>query len=220
MTTRRVISRLLVFLSLGLITAVAIAWVTVLLPSALVYPDSWASPQLRDARGLVYHLSDWCSDHYGIDPDIAQYFSYHGPKDYFDQLVRERTAEAQARGAEARAPLPTWGRLPNETDLPRLDVKNSWFQEGRGWPMLALWCEWIDPAGAANSAQPRGGFVFDRQPKIPLPFEAFPRALPCRPIYPGLLADTLFWSLAWTALPLSRAILRRMRRDLREFRGH
>ena len=88
------------------------------------------------------------------------------------------------------------------------------FIEARGWPLLALWCELSLTSGPPELSYSVAGAI-----ETPWQWKSNlrPRTLPLRPIWPGFLANTLFYAtLLWLLIPGPFALRRflRMRREL------
>ena len=117
--------------------------------------------------------------------------------------------ELRAFASEQR--FPRWWDPAARSPITRstLDL-DSTLRDARGWPFVALWCEWASEA-AIDASVVSGGVRLD---PAPLPgglvgstiFHV--RALPCRPIPLGLIADTLFYAALWSAILFAPLALR------------
>ncbi len=124
-----------------------------------------------------------------------------------------------------------WGQPPSHASIPAGSLWAGAIQDARGWPMLALWCEWpisiAPPAPGATPLQsfgniqpPRGGL--DLSPgRTPRGYESdIARALPLRPIWRGLLIDSLLFAVPWLLfISLATLTTHALRTRLRHRRG-
>ncbi len=117
----------------------------------------------------------------------------------------------------ARLFPPPWGRDPRIRLTGNASRLCSWIQDARGWPFLACWCELQDDDNPAPFGLIEGGIALE--PSVPPPggdpFETF-RALPYRPIWRGLVLDTVTFAVAWPLLLFAPGFVRR---ELRRRRG-
>jgi hypothetical protein len=92
-------------------------------------------------------------------------------------------------------------------------------EHSRGWPMRALWCEWIPPANPG--AVPRPGSRAAWAGAIPIgtadhfPFPVRLAALPLRPIWHGFAVNALFYAALSAALLVGVSHLRCLTRRRR-----
>lgn len=103
---------------------------------------------------------------------------------------------------------PSWGALSAGTnDLSR--VPGFGVECAAGWPFLAFWCsvDLVSPARVATSGV-RGGFELPGGGSWVLAV----RAVPLRPIWTGLVLNTLFYSVCWLVVVWAVGSLRRVRR--------
>jgi hypothetical protein len=86
--------------------------------------------------------------------------------------------------------------------------------ETRGWPMPAAWCEYrYPPPPTGATLEPRGAIALPGDHPVGLlPIGTVPRALPCRPIWSGLLIDASFWTAAAAPLVFAPSLVRGIRR--------
>lgn len=105
----------------------------------------------------------------------------------------------------------SWGRLPAVL-AGADDPRRHGMEDARGWPRLALWCgleqTWPDAGFSAA-----GGIRLSDATATAGDF----RALPCRPIWSGLLVDSALYSAVWGVLAVfvERRPIRRWRRRRR-----
>ncbi|MEX2218808.1 MAG: hypothetical protein WD749_08615 [Phycisphaerales bacterium] len=109
-----------------------------------------------------------------------------------------------------RAPDVSWGNLSASIERGP-HAPTGGMEDARGWPWLALWCELRH--GRDRTVSVNGGVPLSAATTAPGDY----RALPCLPIWRGLLANTAVYAPAWMAAlilfrwrPL-RATLRRAR---------
>jgi hypothetical protein len=91
--------------------------------------------------------------------------------------------------------------------------------EAWGWPRLAFWCEYDHwqartgiTAGAALGAFEVPGFTRVKHQTVP-----YPLALPYRPIWSGVLLNTVLFGSTWWLILLVPGL---SRRAARRWRGH
>jgi hypothetical protein len=117
--------------------------------------------------------------------------------------------------------VPSWCPLAKpDTTAPQKPDNGSTTDhvfEARGWPMLALWTRRPDNYLAAPAA-PSGAFITGRLVSRTVAPGALPPILPSRPIWGGLLFDTVFFAVIlgvghWMLVKPRRLVLelRRMR---------
>src|SRR6187455_3756843 len=93
---------------------------------------------------------------------------------------------------------PWWGRMPEAHELRgTTGPVVFWRQEARGWPVLALWCEWRGSDRAAWGISRSSSAVGESG------------TLPYRPIPLGLAIDTVFYAAVWFVLLLGFGFVRR-----------
>ncbi len=203
MKTRRFIPRLLSCLTLGLLTTIAIAWTS----SAFIEANDAGAHRhmtgevpgvlqsIQDIRGRTFEQLLWAS------LDVSS-MTVDGPV---------RSPRAKPRYPLVADFVPPWWCHPPKWSA--VLERNLIVHDARGWPFLALWCEWRGQTPLANRMDVAGGFALH----APANFANPGGALPYRPIYRGLLADTLLFALAWSALLFAPRAIRthlRLRRNL------
>ena len=96
--------------------------------------------------------------------------------------------------------------------IPR-DISIGSVQDARGWPMLALWCEWdCGPEFELGSALG----AIELTPSLPNRRDvSSARALPLRPIWSGLIVDTLAFAIVWFIVISCAGFIARQVRALR-----
>ena len=198
---RQVIPRLLICLTLGLVTTVAIAWTSVIVDRLPFIPwrvrapkhdDRWA-----DGQYVVFLGSGPCKDR------VAWRYA-----EFSNGAISDLPPALPAALPDAASQLPlfqrqglfphSWGRAPG---IPKGSRGNEFgcVQDARGWPLLAFWCEWCEWNAFAGTAPWCSGVAGG--------IEIGPagtrsllniRALPYRPIPLGVAADSLLFALAWS----------------------
>ena len=133
-------------------------------------------------------------------------------------MTREHAQAFRGQTGTTPASL-TPGWIP-DLERPDIDFENIFEQhEARGWPLPSFRCRTVlvvrPIGGAAPTVEPlRGGI------ELPLQWDSAgrqrPRFLPVRPIWPGLVINTVFWA-AVAALLL--AVAQRLRAARRFERG-
>lgn len=204
----RLIRRAVLCVALGLVTTIAVAWsLAAWLPhSDLWVAQHWGTHRSARSTGLMsteefgrigMHRRAWGI----VDPGTSQRFF---PKHGF------RPAPETYR----LTPGPLWGEPPSD-DLWPPEARDHAYEDARGWPMLALWCEfqwgWSPSRGGGWSAS--NGIVLSA-PATRSMLEV--RVLPLMPIWTGLLVNAAVYALAWGALLLILDWIRRSRRRRRQ----
>jgi hypothetical protein len=95
--------------------------------------------------------------------------------------------------------FPRWGRAPDLQHTGDRYREMRWMRDARGWPIVALWCEWPecrDFRGHEPFGATLGGIDLTDRRATDV-FETAARALPYRPIPAGLGVDTGFFAGAW-----------------------
>ncbi len=198
-----VAARIGVAAGLGLLSTIGGAWACALRPSpgrpgpsASIRTDEYSALVSRqDVRGLTrVALQKWFP-HSSDDPRAVRY--------------RDRP----------NAPLPSW--VPAWTGFHALtgaDAGNGdRTAQGAGWPLRALACEFSYTTSPTRDANGKWSYSYETIGGIGLPFREVSNVflevgLPLRPLWPGLLADSALFSLAWClVLGVPRSI-RRARR--------
>ena len=218
---RRWCVRILVCLTLGLLTTVAVAWTSAVWIGFGAVPGYGRA--LRNSAHEPIALIDtfrrvgaqrWTAS-------LKWTTSKRGDDDSWRLAYSASTAEMVAALGSRWAAPPRWGRIPEPSDLdhfPDPIAQPIWVQDAHGWPWLAVWCEWSNSGVSLSPGVAHLGGGIDLTLHPPGPFDPFAlRALPCRPIPAGLAADTFLFAFAWIVL-LSTTQLIRTRLRLR--RGH
>jgi hypothetical protein len=108
-----------------------------------------------------------------------------------------------------------------ETNTLEIHYSPCWVQDCRGWPVVALWCEWreigVHVYSTKGPPEPRvlNGVRLPLAP--PNGYGNADRVLPFRPVWSGLTFDTLFFASLWSLLLFAPRAIRshvRHRRNL------
>jgi hypothetical protein len=179
-------------LVMGLMTAVAAAWLCVVFPGAGQPLVMGPGPAARDGC-LAKQVRASATRRTFFAMSLA------------DVLTGRRWGKPpEYRQEPAHEWLPRWAQSalsireePDWTD-PMTLVTSSRHASAAGWPRLALYCTWrYDPAPVS-----RDGIRIDRH-----------KFLPLRPIWSGLAANTaMFGALWWMVLVSPPAVRRHLRR--------
>jgi len=111
------------------------------------------------------------------------------------------------------AVIPSWGNLAGHTEAlrsPNVEQEMR-FVDARGWPMRTLWCEvggWLSgPQIGVVAQQVRGGIdtSLPTSMRLSVPIT---RVLPLRPVWPGLIVNTLVYAVLIATPFLLRRYLR------------
>ncbi len=204
------LAKLVVFLLLGAIVNVAVAW------GCAVRLDI-----RKDSFTSVYR---------SLDPDETQ------TKDPFWWVIRRSRPGgfyfSSRRGTPQHGPgpnaseglpellVPNWARdqlLPWQSDsTAQLDEIGYWTVDARGWPQLSLWCVWATNVGRPRPAE--GGIQLPERWVMEHDRQWLRRTtLPYRPIWSGFAINTIFYAaLLWLLIPGPFALRRllRVRRGL------
>lgn len=227
----RLIFRILLTPALGVLTTIAIAWGFALWPlptsSSTLYSSMTGLPgpkpiMVPEYRGgpAPFDVVQWQAtglerrEYRGSGMVFGNFEPSRMPGILSDR-ARSGLWTAQSMGLFP----PLWGQAPDtKPDASGAPWVES-VQDARGWPFLALACEWPVYASAPavftfySALKPNNAIALPDAIASPFGGVAEPlRALPCRPIWRGLLADITIYSAAWGALLF---IPGRIRRHLR-----
>ncbi len=212
---KRRLFKLIVFLLLGAIVNVAVAWGCVFLPELY-----YGQPNLRnDKKGFTRHVSgfsDWYVKSWGAS-GFSNVYSYWTNRKISDLVEYIAIPDEQAESA-----LPDWAGFgyPTETYPPATPFIVR-IVEARGWPSLALWSGHdvvgFPPAGASveNSVSITNGYLLHGERTRPFPEWAEIHVLPLAPIWPGFAVNMIFYAVLLWMLWLSPFVVRRMIRRKR-----
>lgn len=218
---------------LGVLTTVAVAWVCALL---IELPGDVYTPSLvrrvafsRTHLDIDERFHDTLSPaSLPISPDqphkpsvYATVWSRFGGVyiasgtniGYFPAPTNSKPMAEVVRSCMRRQALP-W--LTGDAPWPAKDV--SLYHSARGWPFLALWCEFKTSPTLPWSGLPRGGIRLPWPRVKPAWYTPPPpvTTLPFFPLWTGLVGDTMVYAAAWWVV-LGR--VGRARERLRVHRG-
>ena len=202
---KRVTFRIVLFLLLGAIVNVLVAWTC----AASINPFE---AELQNAMRT--------------SPDgYWEAFRYDRFGTTWVASTRSKTWDLEqiVRGAPEQL-VPKWSGLATWSDnfqLPNVALEMR-YVDGRGWPMRSLWCEvgghiWVNEPGGGNMVpQEVQGGIETSLSHWPLGAPPpLPRVLPLRPIPLGFVFNTVFYgSVIWIAL-FGIPLLRRYSRTTR-----
>ncbi|MEE8154062.1 MAG: hypothetical protein V3T53_03765 [Phycisphaerales bacterium] len=195
---KRRLFKLVVFILLGAIVNVAVAWA-----SSIFIGFADTSSDIRAIRGSP--AGGWFVE------------TYHRFSAFRVEWFRSRSLTVdQSEGPSPGDLVPTWIGLDPELNENR--SMEFWDAEARGWPLLALWSKPISVYEELDGTRhhlPKVGTI-----ELPLtPFrggmEVIPKVLPLCPIWPGFAVNTIFYAVILWLLTLgaftARRIIRRRR---------
>lgn len=208
---------------LGLLTTVAVAWGLALRTLDRVPPHELAVATTPQVALGVYSWRAFGADRRTIGVTRLS-LAGNWPPGSIARLVSQEVSNASQREPFVGHFPAWWGPTPDRTlNDPQLLWAGS-VQDARGWPFLALQCEWPIVTGLRSGSAPglrrgerqrpgalRWGIAL---PDMPLSGEVLAcRALPLRPVWSGLLANTVIFGSAWglIALGVARAVQARRR---------
>jgi hypothetical protein len=231
---RRLPATIATLLALGFFTTLAVAWAAALfihVPGDIyaVKPGSplkarvtqgWRmmTPEEERATGFngrahaLTRYDRFASTYYSIDPLTA------GGIGIREELERTRVTPEAVAGLFARSIVMPWPRGTRPWPANDAYIYFSF----RGWPFRAFWLEYEQhyATNTTDIAETRihGGIrvKFNDPTSVWYAPPPSPTALPYRPVWPGLILDTLFFASLWAALLY---IPRAARRSLRRRRG-
>jgi hypothetical protein len=194
---KRRLAKLLVFLLLGAIVNVAVAWGSAVSVSMYGEPDDCAIGRLHNARWSLWSVllfskvgSDFCYSTLYSDR------RHQPPSDSPGAIVPEWFPDHLAWTTEARAHVLAG--------------------EARGWPCRALRALWeIDLRDGVNGHRVVSGIDLISFPWRTPVGVTLPRILPLRPIWPGFAINTIFYAAALWVVFLIPGMIKRTRRRFR-----
>jgi hypothetical protein len=208
-----------VLLLLGFLTSVGVAWgLAMRLPhpgwevqsfESEIYEDRWIS--LSELRAFGVTRRTWFS--------LAGNPSMSGTTPIVEGSEVPR-ASPRLKTLRSSPALAQWGRGSQALLDPR-SVRRFGDERASGWPLLAGWCglDWLEAVPSGFTVHCQGGILFTpwRSTRMAQrPNLGACRALPVRPIWPGVAADTAVYAGVWWLLLLAPG---QLRRRLRRRRG-
>lgn len=203
---------------LGLLTTLALAWLLAAFVPIPMYPPgfltrAWLDSEARAYTGFEVRLPgviDLWWNEFGGEPGDSEVDALQGARDYLITFCSElRSTEQAPRFRDGPPALGTFcGRVP--VDLPEAGSETAF-----GLPFPCLWYSVrSDVQGTKVVSQKLvGGVMIQGTPSSRL--RDF-HALPLRPAWARLLANTACWSIAWW---LSAACIAGWRKRRRRRRG-
>jgi hypothetical protein len=206
---RKIITRVIVFLLLGAIVNVAVAWGCASVDSRF----------LQDPADTSFVTSNATPRWYGyrlIRFGIARYIC---ARDDVESAIDVPLYQPPYWSAAADQPRGAPGNLERDVII----------EEVAGWPWQSLWCThvagWTSDAKVVLVSRIDGGYPIDLGLQSSTPagsIEIHPRiwysrALPLRPVWPGLAINTVFYAvILWLlfAAPFALGRRRRIKRGL------
>ena len=178
-----------------------------------VWPSSTSGPTLNRMEYRDANLSE-------LEPDgRCRFWSIgrlerSGAVFYLSHWKRLNCDEITTQSTDLRPSefAPSWAglRMPPTTDywhLPEFAIRTV---HAFGWPLLSMWQDYVY-TGDGYRSRLGHGLQLDIPP--PDPDDAFPRAIPLRPIWLGFAVNTLFYAaVLWLLIPGPFALRRFIRR--------
>ncbi|MEE8154249.1 MAG: hypothetical protein V3T53_04740 [Phycisphaerales bacterium] len=210
---KRRLTKLVVFLLLGAIVNVAVAWGCAILIDLRVYTQSPSFSGYSVGRTDSGHSWTVLGNERRGGAIIGSYVEAPGQ--------RSMAHETRLRLAEGAPSLrvPSWSRAAIPKFDPAVTSRQAQVVEGFGWPWLSLWVSFheIRPSettGTTAVAVERWtGLAVSSGAKLLDP----PRALPLGPIWSGFAINTVFYAATLWLLALGTSAVRRV---IRRKRGH
>jgi hypothetical protein len=205
---RRVLRLGLLSLSLGIVTTWLVAWACGVW--APMRSESYQSQDFQDNSTLVHLFRE---RGYGVDSIVVLFHTTatasHRDGSAFEKLARldilPRWTRAHRCWSSAQA-FPA-GALAGPIDV---GVGAMWSEAAFGWPLPALRCM-VTATAVLDGLTPPAWLPAMRTSDRPLP------AIPYRPVWSGLLLNTLFFAALWSAAALFSGVARQR---LRISQGH
>jgi hypothetical protein len=211
----RPVVRLLIYLAIGLCANVAVAWSL----AAWLPQRDWKAEIVTERGGFNNSFALFVTNYYTVGACRRVW-----DRDYFGEtrispfaLAIENSRPTHNNfGSDSPSRGLRWGRAESVRTDPKKFAREG-CEHATGWPFLTAWCEWsYDYSGTPQQPVLHRGIPMSS----PAPGSLWPnasqlRALPLRPIWTGLVLNTVFYALAvwclWQALSMSRRYRRRAR---------
>ena len=204
---KRRLLTIIVFLLIGAVANVAVAWACAL----------WLSPRYEDEQGSA--LRQYGPEHQPIRKWEVRRFSRAGGT--LIVSFRDRNSDPSPETDEAPSLLlPNWADLPAEPHFIYHSTSEHLEHlvfDARGWPLISLWCR-RELVGLPDQLTAVEGGIKTGLPAFQHgPLQVFFRpALPLRPIWRNFAANTVFYALIlWLAIRGPFVL----RRQVRQRRG-
>ncbi len=209
---RRRLFKLVVFLLLGGIVNVAVAWGCAILIDLYLYTGS---PSFSGfSVGKIASGHDWAvlANERSGGAIIGSYVESPEQREYAHEM-RLRLAEGGAPSLR----IPSWSRAAIPKFDPAVNSTQAQVVEGYGWPWLSLWVSFheIRPSGTTGTTKVAverwTGLALSSGAKLIHP----PKALPLVPIWSGFAINTVLYAAILWLLTLGPFTLRRFIRHKR-----
>jgi hypothetical protein len=196
----------------GLATTIVVAWGI----AAFAPQRAWAQREIRTGfsagvliRRAEFHTAGamrrvWRVDIPGLDR------AYDGP--YYETIFGGGVGGGITTGKPQAEPLssPEWGQAAG---ILNYSIRNLYdgCEHATGWPRLALWHDFDCHDTYNKGCIIRNGIPLGQKP----PRGDSQRALPLRPIWSGLMIDTVSYAAGWCVILSGVAFIRMRRRSTR-----
>ena len=195
---KRRLTKLVVFLFLGMIVNIAVAW---------------ASSVFIGFEETINDIRAYRSSPLGS----SNVETFHRFSAFRVEWYRSRKSRTNySVGPSPKDLAPTWMGFDPELNENR--KSEFWNAEARGWPMLVLWSKTAIWYEALDDTRPRlpieGGIELSLSP-FKGSMAIIPKVLPLRPIWPGFAINTIFYAVILRLLTLIPFTARRMIRSKR-----
>jgi hypothetical protein len=193
--------------ALGVVTTVAVAWGIA----------AWSVYQSGYVREIAFRVR---AAGEGDGEMRMSVFRFHGSR-LVESVARDLMHTDTPPPPTPEAIVPPWARaaaLPwgRGTPWPAPGSQDRRVARGTGWPMIALWHEYEwhpgPPGSGTGDYQTPGGIRLETTNGHPGAWPVnYPRALPLRPVWLGLLADAAAWGGVWFVVLSPFGYVRRRR---------
>jgi hypothetical protein len=193
--------------ALGLTTTIAIAWAGALedLPASAPVDRPIDTPGRSGVFLAVFGTWAWrgsTGERLGWGLADARYDCVTRVQQLESMVQADSLTEApraMERACACGAFPAWWGTAPRLDEGAAIGGTNLVIQDARGWPCPALWCQWTGHRGLFlhTPGKLRLADGVELLPRAAPDEFSSVRALPCRPVYTGLLVNTSLFSLAW-----------------------
>ena len=204
---KRIARWLIVCVSLGVVTTIAVAWAC----AAWVDPYTTAQPSPRRSGGAMngrYYL-------YWIVGVHEAFGTVRTHSDWDGNPENDRGARRGPFFGPPEPLIPKWAPFLIPSADPPAGPGHTRIADGRGWPFLAMWSG-LSFDGKLPSPTITHGLVLNPDAMSGPSPNTTVRMLPLALIWGGFLADTTIYSLVWLAI---FALVITGRRALRSRRG-
>ena len=201
MKTGAIITRASVFLLLGAIANVAVAWACDLATESASSSITYSAITIRPTAPVWFYLTSTRPGLTSVER-VAIDNTYAGAVSMYRFLGDHGVA--MQSGVQGNSP-PRWSRAFSTKPVPERDGRDPLIELASGWPLLSVRCDYV-ATSISQIDRLRGGIVFST------PSAAASRVLPFQPIWPGFAINTLFYAVVLWGLFAAPFALRRRRR--------